>query len=83
MLRATWAPTVSQFDWLETGMHLIPAVADFSAADSIKSVSCFLFKTQLCDAEARNPIVALPLHYEWNYMLKKHSKLRVFNLHEF
>lgn len=34
--------TVSQRDWPESRMYLIPAAADSTAVDSIKSGSCFL-----------------------------------------
>lgn len=73
LLRAAWIPTVSQSDWPGSRMYLIPAVADSSDVDSIKSVSCFLFRARLCNTEAWNPIVALHLYYEWNYLFRNHS----------
>lgn len=45
LLRAAWILTVSQSDWPESRMYLIPAGADSSAVDSIESVSYFLTKT--------------------------------------
>lgn len=73
LLRAAWIPTVSQSDWPESRMYLIPAVADSSAVDSIKSVSSFLFRAQRCNTGAWNPIVALHLYYEWNYLFRNRS----------
>lgn len=73
LLRATWIATVSQSDWPESRMYLIQAVADSSAVDSIKSVLYFPFRSRLCNTEVWNPIVALHLYYEWNYLLKNHS----------
>lgn len=67
LLRATWIPTVSQSDWPESRMCLIPAAADLTAVDSIKSVSCFLFLIWLCNTQAWNPIVASDLCDEWSY----------------
>lgn len=69
---------VSQSDWPARRMFLIPAVADSSAADSIKSVSWFLYRVRLCKTEASNPIVAFHIYYEWNYLFKIHSVVLIF-----
>lgn len=69
-LRAAWIGTISQSDWLESRMFLIPAVADSSAADSIKSASCFLTRTG-CNVKAENPSLDLHHIYKWNYVLQK------------
>lgn len=73
LLRAAWILTVSQSDWPESRMYLIPDVADSSAVDSIKSVSCFLTRTRLCNTRAWNPTLALHLYCKWNYLFKNHS----------
>lgn len=75
-LRAVWIRTISQSDWLECRMYLIPAVADSSAADSIKSVSCFLTRTG-CNVKTENPSLDLRHIYTWNYVLQKNTDTHV------
>lgn len=77
LLRAAWIRPISQSDWLESRMYLIPAVADSSAADSIKSLSCFLTRSG-CNVEAENPSLDLRHIYKWNNVILKKNTATVF-----